>query len=262
MKKPPLAQVQEIQDWLHDYLDVEIDPYDFSSYLEEWVEAEGVRGVRVSFDTSPGDLKPAQLKKFEKWLIDNSKGEEWVSEGDIYAPAYLYFNEIEKLPPGSWGIHFTKSRSFDAFEKGTTIEGMGLSVYKKQKDVVDCGKNLNLGNDGVGPSEIVFGFAFPALQRNVLHMGLDKYGQNAVLFQTDGAVRAWHVGDEEYQMIFPLCSEYNVIPLVEPRPGDIQIETEGGEAAAFKTLEDVIAYAERDEKRAVQANPSRRLVRL
>ena len=78
----------------------------------------------------------------------------------------------------------------------------------------------------------------------------------------EGAVRAWHVGDEEYQMIFPLCSEYNVIPLIEPRPGDIQVETEGGEAATFKTLEDVIAYAERDEKRAVQANPSRRLVRL
>ena len=199
------------------------------------------------------------MRKFEKWLKDTQRGIDWVSSGDIYAPAYLYFNEVSKMPEGSWGIHFTRANSFDVFDRGTTLDGLALSTHKNKKDVVDCSRNIS---EGIGPAEIVFGFAFPVTERNVLRMGLEKYGHNAVLFQTDGAVRAWHVGDEEYQMIFPLCSEYNVIPLVEPRPGDIRVETEGSEVAAFQTLEDVIAYAERDQKRAVQANPSRRLVRL
>lgn len=257
MRKPPLSQVQNLQDWFYQYLKMEVDPYDFNNYLPEWAEAERIRGI--DSETTPHDLKPAQLKKFEKWLRETEKGIDWVSTGDIYAPAYLYFNEVSKMPEGSWGIHFTRAESFDVFDRGTTLEGLALSTHKNKKDVASCPKNLT---DDIGTAEVVFGFAFPALERNVLRRGLDKYGRNAVLFQTDGAVRAWHIGDEEYQMIFPLCSEYNVIPLIEPKPGDIQVGTEGGEVATFQTLEDVIAYAERDQKRAVQANPSRRLVRL
>ncbi len=257
MKKPPLELVQFIQDWFYGYLKTEVDPYDFGSYLMDWAEDENISGIDE--ETGPSDLKPAKLKKFEKWLKDTERGIHWLASGDIYAPAYLYFNEVSKMPEGSWGIHFTRAESFDVFDRGTVLDGLALSTHKNKKDVVDCSRNIS---EGIGPAEIVFGFAFPALDRNVLHMGLNKYGRNAVLFQTDGAVRAWHVGDEEYQMIFPLCSEYNVIPLVGPRPGAIQVETEGGEVATFEGLEDVIAYVDRGEKRTVQANPSRRLVRL
>ncbi len=62
-------------------------------------------------------------------------------------------------------------------------------------------------------------------------------------------------------MIFPLCSEYNVIPMFGPEPGDIRIQTEGGEEMTFKSLDEVIAYVEGRES-GVRANPSQRLVRV
>lgn len=262
MRKPPVKQVREVQSWLYQFLDIDLDPYDFTHELLNWAKTAKVRkdgdGRKVDEETTAGDLSDAQREIFKKWLLENHKGEDWVSSGDVMVPAYLYFSEVSKLPIGTWCVHFTHADAFDVFEKGTTLDGLALSTYKREKDVVDCGKNLT---QDIGTAEVVFGFAFTADMRNVLSHGR-KYGNNAVLFQTDGGVRAWHVGDEEYQVIFPLCSEYNVIPMFDPRPGNITIATEGGEGAEFQSLEEVIQYVESQEKRAVQANPSRRLVRV
>jgi hypothetical protein len=257
MSKPPIAQVQEIQSWFYDFLKQKVDPYDFGRYIEEWASDTGVR-LKDPDETTPHDLTPSQLKKFEKWIVDEEKGIDWLSTGDPFAPAYLFFDEVSKLPVGSWGIHFTEADAFDVFDRGTTLDALALSTAKRTKDKVDCSKNLT---DKIGTGEVVFGFAFTADQKNVLSMG-QKYGRNAALFQTDGAVRAWHVGDEEYQMIFPLCSEYNVIPMYGPRPGEITIGTEDGGEAVFQSLEDVIRYVKSGERKGVQANPSKRLVRV
>lgn len=262
MKKPPVKMAKMHQEWLSSYLEIDIDPYDFRQELPAWAEEEGVRragGRPIDDETGAEDLSPKQLAAFKQWLIDNHKGEDWVASGEIYSvPAYLYFNEVKKLPPGTWCIHFTDSPSFEVFESGTTLDGLALSSHKREKDPVDRERNLT---DELGSAEVVYGFAFLATDRNVLSVGR-KYGKNAVLFQTDAGVRAWHIGDEEYQVIFPLASEYNVIPLSEPSPGDVVVETDGGEPLVFETLADVIAYAERGEKQQVRANPSMRLVRL
>lgn len=247
-KKPPVAQVQNIQSFIFDYLDTEVDPYDFSEYLPEWMKSVGIKWKGEDRPMAD-DLKPAQYKKFEQWLVDKEKGIEWISTGDIYAPAYLYFNEVNKLPIGTWCVHFTKADPFGVFDQGTTIEGLALSTHKREKDLVDCRKNLT---DEIGAAEHVFGFAFEAKERggvyrqmDVMSRGLSKYGDHAVLFQTDGAVRAWHIGDEEYQVIFPLCSEYNVVPMLNPDPSEIKVSTDSGEEVVFASLEDVIAYASR-----------------
>lgn len=268
MEKPSVVQVQKVQkvqSWLFDYLDTEIDPYDFYDYIPEWMESVGIKWKSQDRPMAE-DLKPTQRKKFRQWLIDEEKGIEWVSTGDIYAPAYLYFDEVKKLPVGTWCIHFTKAEPFDAFEQGTTLEGLALSTHKSEKDTVDCSENLS---EDLGIAETVFGFAFEAqaaqvagMRLDVMSYGLSRYGDNAVLFQTDGGIRAWHVGDEEYQVIFPLCSEYNIIPMLNPDPIEIRIETEGGEEAVFDSLANVIAYVETSEKKAVQANPSSRLIRV
>lgn len=264
MNKPPVKMARQHQEWLFGFLTPEggLDPYDFTHYIEEW--AAGARQKRdgskrvIDQDTSAGDLSEIQLAKFKKWLLENRKGEDWVGSGDIMAPAYLYFDEVKKLPAGTWCVHFTRADAFDVFEHGTTLDGLALSTHKREKDTVDCEKNLT---DEIGSAEVVYGFAFTADERNVLARGT-KYGRNAVLFQTDAGVRAWHIGDEENQVIFPLCSEYNVIPMTDPAPGDIRIQTEGGEEMVFESLQDVITYVEGREKSAVQANPSRRLVRV
>lgn len=265
MKTPPIKLVKNIQDWLFDYLtpDEGLDPYDFREGIVDWMEADprarkDKDGRNIDDETGVEDLSKAQFKRFKKWLIDNRKGEDWVASGDIMAPAYLFFTDVKKLPTGTWCLHFTRANAFDVFEKGTTLDGLALSTWKREKAVVDCEKNL--GED-IGSAEVVFGFAFTADTRDVLARG-SKYGMNAVLFQIDGGVRAWHIGDEENQVIFPLCSEYNVIPMADPRPGDIRIETEGGEEMVFGSIQDVIKYVEGREVSEVQANPSRRLVRV
>jgi hypothetical protein len=260
VKKPSTKMAKLHQGWLADYLDIDLDPYDFMHELRTWAKAAKVKkdgdGRAIDDETSPHELSDKQREAFKAWLISNHKGEDWVGTGAIDVPAYLYFSEVRRLPVGTWCIHFTPSEAFDVFEQGTTIEGLALSSHKREKDPVDREKNLT---EDIGSAEIVYGFAFEASMRNVLSVGR-KYGSNAVLFQTDAGVRAWHIGDEEYQVIFPLTSEYNVIPLYDPRPGEITVQTDSGDAVTFKTLEEVIAYAEHEP--AVRKNPSGRLVRI
>lgn len=261
MRKPSVKMAKLHQGWLADYLDIDIDPYDFRHELLEWAEESRVKkdgsGRKVDDETGAEDLSEKQLASLKKWLIDNHKGEDWVATGAIDVPAYLYFMKpIERLPVGTWCVHFTNADAFDVFDRGTTLEGLALSTHKREKDDVDCEKNLT---EDIGSFEVVYGFAFLAKDRDVLYRG-QKYGRNAVLFQTDAAVRAYHIGDEEDQVIFPLCSEYNVIPMYDPRQGEISIATEDGGEVTFKTLQEVIDYVSRKE--SVQANPSRRLVRV
>lgn len=261
MKKPSVKMAKMHQDWLGDYLDIDLDPYDFQHELTTWAKIAKVKkdidGRKITEETSAGELTEKQREAFKQWLLGNNKGEDWVATGEINVPAYLYFGEVKKLPLGTWCIHFTNADAFDVFEKGTTLEGLALSTHKREKDDVDCEKNLT---DEIGSAEVVYGFAFQASDRDVLSRG-QKYGRNAVLFQTDAGVRAWHIGDEEYQVIFPLCSEYNVIPMFGPEPGDIRIETESGGEKTFESLEEVIDYVDGREYE-VRANPSERLVRV
>lgn len=258
MNKPPVKMARMRQEWLANYLDIAIDPYDFMDYLPEWAEESRIRkdsrGMAIDRETSAQDLSPRQLKSFTDWLIKNRKGEELVGTGAIHGvPAYLYFDEVSRLPAGTWLVHFTSANPFEAFERGTTLEGLALSTHKREKDEVDCLKNLT---DEIGIYDAVYGFAFEAQggrvaghRMDVMSHGLSKYGDNAVLFQTDAGVRAWHIGDEEYQVIFPLCSEYNVIPMLNPDPAEIKIETETGEEAVFGNLAELIGYVESGESR-------------
>lgn len=258
MPKPPTRKVREVQSWLFDFLDIEIDPYDFRREIIPWAKEARIKkdvdGHPIDDETGAESLSEKQRKDFTQWLIDHRKGEEWVGTGDIYAPAYLYFNEVKKLPPRTWCIHFG-GESFDVFEKGTTLEGLALSTHKREKDLVDCEKNL--GPD-IGTFEVVFGFAFEADTRDVGWRG-QKYGNHALLFKTDGGVRAWHIGDEEHQVIFPLCSEYDVIPLGEIGGGVIMChyEDSDGEGLQFDNVQALIRYIETEEKKG-----SRPLARL
>lgn len=230
---------QQIQDELYQYLSTEIDPFDFEDYLAEYAEGWGLDAETVA------DLDPQQLKEFTKWLKSAGKDVQFVMADPIYSPAYLTLKAERKLPPGSWLIHFTNKR-IEKFRYGTTIEGMHLSVFKKNKAEANCKRNLS---DEIGLYEVVFGFAFDADTRNVLSYA-DKYGSNAVLFQCDCAVSAYHYGDEERQVIFPLCSEYNLI-MVHDVAGGLTVETEEGDDVHFPTVDAVINYVENREGRPI-----------
>lgn len=248
-KKPPVKKVREVQNWLFEFLDIDLDPYDFSHEIIPWAKAEGVRkdgeGRKIDQETSPDELSDKQRADFKQWLLKHQKGEEWVATGEIYVPAYLYYSDVRKLPVGTWCVHFS-DHSFDVFEKGTTLQGLALSTHKREKDPVDCTKNLD---PDIGTFEVVFGFAFEADQQHVGWRG-QKYGNNAILFKTDGGVRAWHIGDEENQVIFPLCSEYDVIPLGEVGGGIVtcRYQDSENEGLEFESIQALIRYIETEEK--------------
>lgn len=242
-----------VQEYLFSYLTPPggLDPYDFNRYLREWAESPWTKGgFDLPEEVVVSDLKKDQVEDFKRWLIDHDKAADWLGSGDVfYAPAYLFFSEVEKMPKGTWGIHFT-NEPFKAFDRGATLEGLALSSWKKEKAKAQCPKNLS---DDLGTFEYVFGFAFDATGHDVLSAGRKKYGKNAVLFQTDAGVLVYHSGDEEYQLIFPICSEYNVIPLFLGS-GKIVIPTQDDkEEVEFDSLEEVLEYVQ-DEKR-VRANP-------
>ena len=73
---------------------------------------------------------------------------------------------------------------------------------------------------------------------------MKHYGDQVMLFQTDCAVSAWHTTDNFEQVIFPLCSEYNVHR--GSYDGHVLSfeSTDGGEYKEFDSLDEVIADAE------------------
>lgn len=141
------------------------------------------------------------------------------------------------LPDGTWLIHFTNESPFRAFDRGSSIEGLHLSTWRKIKQRADCTNNLS--SDAF--AEVVFGFAFEADISNVRWYG-KKYGRNAVLFQCDCAVSVTHYGDQEDQVIFPICSEYRVIPIYGALEEPF-VQTRLGREMRFDSIEALVSYA-------------------
>lgn len=185
-------------DALAKYLKLDVDPYDFGYHIPEWLGTDEEKEVE--------ELSESDLKKFSTWILKH-KLADIMHNADATTPAYLFFDSVKRLPAGSWLVHFSRSR-FSSFEQGTTLDGLALSTWKKKKDTANCRTNLTLD---IGLFEVVWGFALDAQRRNEdWSRTASTYGSNVVLFQTDCGVSAWHNGDEQYQAIFPLCSEYNV----------------------------------------------------
>lgn len=233
------------QTYLFRYLEIDLDPYDFPQYmLEEWAQEND---VKLEEDTYVSDITDDQRKAFEQWLRANSKEVELLERDPAGAPAYLTLRYPELAPKGTWAIHYTNEGTFKSFEHGATRDRLALSTWYKEKEVARCDENLT---DELGDAEYVYIFAFKA-DRYSLSYGTRKYGKNAVLFQTDAGVEAYHIGDEEHQLIVPACSEYNVIPLRRVDEGVIVCSFEGDEdkGLEFETIEALITYVETEEKK-------------
>ena len=215
---------------LKTYLDQDIDPYDFSSdyFLEQWNEAYPDLAV------DPDSGEPPKSELFAEWVRDTIVPE-LMRHDPTSLPGYVHFYSPRLLPKGSWLVHFSRER-FDVFDRGTTFENLALSTWNKTKAEVSCDRNRY---PDASLYEIVWGFAFQAGDRNVGGVGAKKYGSNIVLFQTDCAVAAHHSGDEEYQAIFPLCSEYNRHSGLYSE-GIFYFEGKDGEELDFDSIDDAI----------------------
>lgn len=239
--------------YLADYLALNADPYDFEFLLGDWKmqyfgwpeeddEETQEEMAKIEF---VDDLDERQLAHFTRFAEEH--GPPYAAQHmGAEAPAYVYFSDVRPLPPGTWLVHFTEA-SFASFDRGTTIYGLALSTWKREKDVVDCERNLS---SDIGLAEVVYGFAYRAEGRERLgpHSPLASaasLGPNVLFFQTDCAVAAYHEGDMEEQVIFPLCTEYNVhVGTYDTQNLEFWLETDGEDLGPFPSPESVVAELE------------------
>lgn len=173
----------------------------------------GTSGVffaeRDEYPESVEDLTPEQLRDYAKWLRKTGITQELQDDPYSVPPRY-YFQDVKRLPEGSWLIHHTDAR-LHTFDRGAELHGLHLSTWNRRKPM--AGK-LNL-DDEISAYERVYAFAFtveedPTIDRQGRPKpGKKKYGRNLYIFQCDSAVEAFHEGDNEEQAIFPVGSEYN-----------------------------------------------------
>lgn len=227
---------------LRDYLNLEFDAHDFTErgILEEWNEHFPELAV------DPEEFEPPKdTEKFRAWVekhvIPEYMG--WTASerhDPTSLPAYIHFDGAKLLPKGSWLIHFSENR-FTRFDRGTTLENLALATWNRKKSMVDCKSNLRSG----AIFEMVWGFAFDVDDRNAsTGFAARNYGSRVLLFRTDCAVMAWHTGDQQYQAIFPLCSEYNTHS-GSYSSGTWYFEGKNGEDLDFDDLDDAIEAAEK-----------------
>lgn len=213
---PDAEDCQKIQDWLFDYLSTDIDPYDFPrDYVQDWARDAGLEEIADDHESSADSLTKEQLAEYTKWLHESDAKYRWLDEDPVGSAPYLTLKYPKKMPPGTWCVHFTDAEPFDSFDRGATLDGLHLTRCgnDRTKVFVECPKNLDF--EHVGSHEMVFGFAFRASNFYGRSYGpfrhkQKKYGETALLFRVDCAVEAYHTGDNEEQVIFPLCAEYDV----------------------------------------------------
>jgi len=205
------------QKQLVDYLNQTVDPYDFGGLINDWRNSGDV-DLTESFnqegdDLQVEDLSEGQLTRFTKWLKEYvDKHPEEVFDMGAEAPSYFHFRNAKALPSKSWLIHYTSQSPFTSFKHGRPGNQLGLTTWFRNRLELTAKCPENASGE-LGLYETLYGFSFDL--SDTRHFGNErrKYGQNAVIFQHDYAIKAYHVGDNEYQCIFPLCGEYNAIPI-------------------------------------------------
>lgn len=228
-----------IADFLVRYLNTSTpNPLDFGGYvIKGWGESEG---VRLSEKIEPKDLDEASLQRFARWLqtkeaLDLIHNVPWRRRKDI--PSYVHMTDAVRLPKGSWLIHFTHRNPFATFDRGATLETplWSTGVGNTTAPEVSCPYNLARGRN---PGRVVFGYALSLSGESFREKHF--YGDNAVLFRSDLAVDCYHAGDRERQVIFPICSEYDVIPILEANDYGGGVVRIGEEDRMFATANDIV----------------------
>lgn len=128
---------------------------------------------------------PNYISEYARYLDDK------INSQAIEAPAWYYL-EDPSLVKNKWLIHF----SDDAYN----IAKNGFIYGVDDIDLLAYTTHLNQSAKEQGG----YNFAYLASDFDRFYKGFHgkpKYGSEAVLFRASG-VKLWHIGDEEYQVIF------------------------------------------------------------
>lgn len=206
------------------YLEQGFDPYDYGYELEQWLEedlcpecgtgdapdceeckgkAKAALEAKSGYDPSAWleTASDADIVRFREHLESSGS-----FDGGTNSPAYehLVYNRLVKP---TWLVHFTDepdSIAADGFKHGfEDMIGLGLTTESHRKR---------------GPG---YNFAFILglkdardAARGNWGAGDSRYGTHAVVFW-GGGVEAWHIGDEENQIVFwgPEVSPSRIFPI-------------------------------------------------
>lgn len=220
-----------------------VDGWDFDWLIPYYFKSLGKEPIDVD-DRSIWLEDKNNKQAFESWIVDTPDVIPYLKEHVPNSiPAYCIFENPTALSAGSWLIHHSNS-DFYTFDRGALWEYIAYSNLVRQL-ARPTSKNLD---DGISLYERVYGFAFtPEHNECIRGEGIfrcpingPKYGRNILLFQSYAAVEAYHSGDEEYQVIFPIGSEYNVHRVYNNGHFWVIYDSDSGQSLEFETIWEVI----------------------
>jgi hypothetical protein len=171
--------------YLRDKLKGGIDPFDYSHYVEEYLQENEADSEYLAGDTEEWlyDADDAQRAAFTQWLEGVKQIQFEPQHHDT--PIYNTMDWRGFARP-EWNVHFTNH-----------ADSIGQNGFQYGHPEVD-GLHYTRGHSGKNG----FNFAFPADSEDAqISAGDGKYGDEAVLFYGGGA-DTYHHGDEEKQRLF------------------------------------------------------------
>lgn len=173
--------------------------------LQRFIDESG--GLYYSFEylmSSKADERWEEQKEFNESEGEDQSREEWAkSEEDFHlfsGDPSMCFDKAQKLNPNEWLIHFTNSNPIEIIKsgfKGRSVDVIGLTTYYKA---------------GTNQGDLALAFAINDVKPE-RSSEFGKYGKNAVLFKAKESARAYHWGDEEYQVVFVANTAHSMHPI-------------------------------------------------
>lgn len=233
---------------LRDYLNQVPQPEDFPYLIRDWSgDEEDYRDL--------DELDDEERAAFAKWLAKSDAMRLELREVPHEVPAYVFFRDAKALGENAWCVHFTNAQAFDAFDRGANLAMLALSTHYRRKETARCDVNLD---DETPIEDRVYAFAYPAKDVSTPEgaaRGWRRYGRNAVLFQTDAAVSAFHITDKERQALFPVCSERNLHAVRFEDDRVVLLGRDGQDVQAFPTLPALIKHLNAQQRKAAKRSP-------
>ena len=206
--------LQQQESWLYNYLNMSDEDkyvdlahnqsmffFDFfeqnDSEIEEMLSEEEFTEIKNMIDEGSAEYEVLEkihthkdlLEKYGRYVENELEGVSM--SDDLPTPFYFDYPEIVKK---QWLVHLTDHASdiwSDGFTHGTfEIDKLALTTYNSHDSKKHGGYNF-----AYTP------YDFEKYGNNGHHKHNFSYGDEAILFRSSG-VKAWHIGDEEYQVMF------------------------------------------------------------
>lgn len=169
--------------------------------MDEYEDEENTKAIDDLFKQIA--LKCGYVDEFADYLANNLKRGYYIKQSP---PTWSYHDYQNPVPKRQWCIHFSDNAK-SIFETGKFTIGSAIDklAVTTGYDSGDYALAYPVDDFFLGPLQ---GHKGPT---NMTNRASD-YGQEAVMFQTS-ALKTWHYGDKEYQVIFDKNKTDNMILL-------------------------------------------------